>query len=563
MTTDIRLANQLYEHAIEIKQAQAQRDQAFQAYENMYLLDWTDKPKGDNLKTTMSPDARNAVLGAVRLMTSTEPLFSVPGEKERRGDTEEKIERAANNIWQLAGRVAQNPIHYDAVLSAILYGETHIAITSTVDMAAHARKAKSGVMRADRIASLTPFLFESWNPRQGYAEFDALGLSAYYRLSKVRAREVRSRFGEWYKPEANLDDMVELGIFYDLENYAVWVDGTPIYTEKHGKPYIPISVTVTEGSMLFDKPENQRQPMLYTLRKSGLWERQNLMLTVLFTQVFGVGANAMFIHTAPQGNPDKRLDIDFSKPGGVVELQAGEQFQAMSNKGVIDPSITEAMNIAEQKTMESTIYRQALGEAVKGSPAFSTVALLSQSGRLPLISPQKRTGWGIANAMEIALYLYKMGGKNHEGIDLQPKDIPDNLMLEAALDVKLPQDKLQLANIAQMLVNARLTSKDWTRENILNIGQSSAMDEDIWSEQAAEGLFAQFMQQKMQEAQQKQAMQMQAQQQAMMPQQPEMTAGAGMPEGQGEMVQGGLPPQQAGMIPGEGQGAVPGMEGMA
>lgn len=555
-------------HAQELEQVYGARDTLFERYERMYLLDWQDKPNVDGVRVTISPDPRNKVLGAKRLLIATDPVFSVPASDDI--DNSDDIEQAATRLWVQAGRAARMPVHYMAVESALLYGEVHIAITSTADMVE--RAAKGSKARMERLAAMTPYLFSIWNPRYGYPEFDIAGLRGYYRKVDVKVSELAGRFGEAVQPiveSHQLTDEVELSIWYDDVNWAVWVNTQPIIAEPHELPFIPVSVTITGGSMLFEKPEQQRQPLLYTVEKSSMWERENLALTTLYTNLYNIAINPTFLHTAPPGNPTKVLSPDFSKQGGVIDLEAGERLEPMVTKGILDPSFQQALQIAEQKLTESTIYSQALGEPLTGSPAFSTVALLSQSGRLPLIETQKLVGEAIADTMEKALLWYR-SGKPCKALQIKPSDIPEYLQLDVQLDVDLPQDKLQMANIAGMLTRADnpLTTKEWARENILNIGQSTKMEEDILAEKMFEALAQQYLNQALaQQYLMKRLQQAQAQPPVQVPQQ----QGEGIPpgatpvpvgaEGQGmNPAMGGLPPQMAGMIPGMGEGQMP--EGM-
>ena len=48
-----------------------------------------------------------------------------------------------------------------------------------------------------------------------------------------------------------------------------------------------------------------------------------------------------------------------------------------------------------------------------------------------------------------------------KGIDLKITDVPKDLQITTELEVKLPQDKLQLANIAQILKQAGLVDDEW------------------------------------------------------------------------------------------------------
>lgn len=587
---DMEIYNKAKTRAEALKEIYAKRDENFEQYEKMYLMDWEDKPSGqDELKVTISPDARNALLGAKRLMIGTDPIPKIPGDKGERVDNADDLEKDAKRLLLQAGKAARMPIHYSAVESALLYGEVHIAITSTVDLLERMKKAKKNIQRYERLAAMTPYLLTVWNPKEGYPEFDVAGLRAYYREVSKPAAEVMGMFGELAEEilsgKKPTDD-VDLGIWYDDDNYSVWVQSTPIIAEEHGLPFIPISCTVTGGSMLFTDPENQRQPLLYGLDKSEMWERENLALTVLYTNLFNIGVNPSFLHTAPPNKPDKTLSMDLSQPGGVINLEYGETLVPMATKGILDPSFQQALEIAEGKTSESTIYRQALGEPLTGSPAYSTVALLSQSGRLPLVETQKMVGEALADTLEKCMLWYREDGKQCKGYICKPKDIPENLQLEVVLDVNLPQDKLQMANIAKIISEARegeqpLASREWARENILNIGQSQSMDEDILTERGFMLMAQMYLDQRVQQTAQmamaqgqsgpgtmpenmSQGMTPDMMQQGGMP--PEMMGAGPMPaggmEGMGvNPAMGGMPPQMAGMVPGQGEAVMP-PEGM-
>ena len=115
----------------------SQRIEMCDAIEKMFLMEWEDeKPETagkDWIKLTISPDARNKALGAIRLMTATDPKFSVPFDKNSKDGKEQssKLEKAASAIWSISGRVRQNPLHYDAVTSAVLFGEIHMGYLET------------------------------------------------------------------------------------------------------------------------------------------------------------------------------------------------------------------------------------------------------------------------------------------------------------------------------------------------------------------------------------------------------------------------------------------------
>lgn len=549
---DMDLMRRLEEYGSHLKSAHAERDSMCDDMQDIYLMDWDEQAeierKLKNIKVTISPDARNAVVGAIRLLTSTEPMFSVPVE-ENKPDAKavsERLENMAAAMWRAAGRVRGDPVHYDLVRSAVLFGEFYISVTSTKDLVEAAKGAsKAALARAERVAQLTPYLFDVLDPRTVYPDWDVMGLRALYRESDMLVGDILDQFGEDAALAFNTDrkgkkaddynryEEVTLCDFWDLDVRQVWVRGheRPILQAEHGLPFIPFAAHLVEGSRLFEDPEDQRNPLLYTMWKSEIWKRQNLALTLMSTMVFGMGATPLFVEEmGPQGG---ETELDFSQPGGRVRVPYGNKFYPMVNKGIIDPALRELLEIADTKGTESTLYKTALGQPMGSNAPYSMVSLVSQQGRLPLVVAQAKSGWGIADAVKMALLWMRNDKGSYKArdagmtADLRAQDIPEYFEIEAKLDIDLPQDTLQNANVANLIVQAGLASKRWAQENIMRVGQSEAMQEEIWSEQAAELAFQAYLQE-----QQARRMQ-QAQPQQAQPQQ----GGAGL--------QGGLPPEMA------------------
>ena len=261
---------------------------------------------------------------------------------------------------------------------------------------------------------------------------------------------------------------------------------------------------------------------------------------------------------------------------------------------VINHDIMFSKNMLDQQIEESTMYRQALGGGDPNNAAFSSIALLSQSGRLPLITPQRTGGAGIGQAFEIMFTLMKANPTKRtylaeHGLEkIAIADIPDDMVIDVKLEADLPQDKLQMANVAALMKQNGFVSDEWIRENILNIGQSDDMTKKIVEEkfrdmriqeyftgamrQEIQAQVMQQMQQQMQQqqqmAQEQQMMQQQqqmAQEQQMMQQQQMIQQQQAMPP---QMMGGGMPPEMmgqdnqfnpamGGMPPVVGKGAIP------
>ena len=324
---------------------------------------------------------------------------------------------------------------------------------------------------------------------------DRLGLRAYYQEISTTVGDVLDEFGE--DAREHLDDpenrwaTVTLKQLWDWKYRYVWVGSEDfLYMESHDLPFIPITVHLGEGSMLFDDPEDQRQPMGYTTTKSGLNNMQNLALTLGYDNMYKMGINPNWIST--QGSNGEYAVPDFSVRGGVWKVPQGGSLVPADLRNVVNPVLMEMANLADQKVQESTIFSQTLGEPMGRGTPFSTVALLHQAGRLPLLMPQKKGGWAIADAVKKALVWMKLEppkGVDYRHIlgDMDVADIPKHFELEATLDVSLPQDDVQNATIAGKLTEGDnpKVSNAWILENILKVRQPGAMQEEIWEETAA------------------------------------------------------------------------------
>jgi len=574
--------NEAVEHAGDLVRDYQNQKDLMDEMDKMYFMEWDDKPTGKEYKFTTSPSARNALIGAIRLMTSTEPNFNVPFDtnKKEAKAISEKIEMLCKTIWYQSGRFKGVPLEQPAIEGLLRYGMMVLAIYDTEDLQKLWDKkgaSKAQKNQIQRLVNSTPYLIEAFDPKSVYPEWGRFGLNSVYREVEMTIAEVVEQFGNKAvynvlgQTEGELNQRVTYADYWDLTKHMAWISsnvsgkptlaGEPILDEEHDLPCIPIVVQTSEGSYMDVEREYQALPFLYAVQKSGMWERQNLELTYMYTNLFHIASNPTFVHKTVG---DGELVADYQTPGGRIVIKPGEEFGQLQ-KDVINNDQLEGLRIADDLVERSTIHNQALGGmgGLGSNTAFSTVSLLHQAGRLPLVAPQKRGGWGIGSAMEKVFEMIKDKKKKRKAItregmyEFDPKEIPDDLIIECKLEVDLPQDTLSQANIAQMLTAAGLTSREWAQENLLNIGQSEEMQKQIFDEKAMELKYQQTLQQwAMQEQMQ---MQQQMQQGQQMP--PEMQQQlAQQQQGQQQRKPQGPPPAmmaQRGLIPAQRPGTQP------
>jgi hypothetical protein len=574
---DLKMFKDVRGNATELESSAGQRNELFRRMEWLYWMRWNDEEKVrnkiDNVKLTKSPRARNSIKGAERLLTATDPQITIPFNinDAMAKQASSKMEKFAHAMWFASGRIQQRPTHYDVVKSALVYSAINIAITSTRDLVKNAPDIPAVKARLERTAERTPYLFEVWNPKSCYPEFDQHGLRSFYRKVKTSARDMMSTpFAAEFekqmntiKPEYSYFENITLHDYYDLQYRTVWIDASekPLYQEEHGLPFIPVVSQLVEGSRLFEDANDYRdgrrlleeryEPFLMTLDKSGLAERQNLLLTVLYTITFAIGANPMFVDYVI--NPDEAPPVDETYPGKTIRMRTGERREPMV-KQVVDPSLIESWNTALQLEEESTIPRQTLGEPLSGSNTYSTTALLHQAGRLPLLMSQRMSGWAIGSAIEHAFRWMKhdkyTGDAMYQENDvtMSHDEIPDRFEVKTTLDISLPQDDLTNANVARIASEGDnpLVSQRYARETLLKIGQSEDMQEEIWTEQSGNLKFRKYMMEQL-------AQLAQVEQMAMQPPGPQQGIPmGGMPPG-AQPPMPGMPTQPSQLQPDIGQ----------
>ncbi len=476
----------------------AGRDAMLEEIRQMFHMEWRSPPAGDWIRETMSPSAYNAAIGAVRLMTSTEPHFNVAFDESdeaarRAADT---LERAAKAMWAGSGRTGGLPAEHDVALSAVLSGEVCLTVTKTADLVALAAAGgNKGHLRRMQAAALeTPYLFKVYPAAVCYPDFDSFGLRSLARRLQTTWGEVSDTWGALAEPAGSAGagsgrlEKVTLYDYYDWECRCVWLEGgsRALYHEEHELDFIPVVAQITDGSLMFDRPDLQRFPLLYALWKSGLWKRENLSLTTIYSLIFALGSSPLLKRKTNE--PGSPLQINRTVPGGVIDVSPDEDLAPLAEK-VLDSSLLQGLQLAHGLSEESTLSKQALGAAPQTALAYSAISLLAQSGRLPLAGPRQRGGHAIAQAVILALKWLKSDGErgtlygaDGRGIELDPQAIPDRIPLSCTLEPDLPQDKLQLAQAGESLVASGLASKRWVRENILQAGQSDQMDKEIWME---------------------------------------------------------------------------------
>jgi hypothetical protein len=526
---------------------------------------------------------RNRILGMKRLIESTEPILRITSDKTKAEFDSDKLENSLKRWFRAVNKTRRRNILSDMALSAILYGEIQAGLDSTKTMVEQVKEERKA--HAERRAKKLPFITSTWHPSQGRYLLDDFGPTVFTREYDTTWGDIQASYGNLLTSEdlaRDADEDATVVLYWDLIHYIVFVDEKVVYAEEHELPEIPIVVHLVDGSELFEEVEDQRQSALYSILKANLFEQQSILNTVQATLVFAMGLKPMFKHLKPPGNHDKKVEVNYETIPYTVEMDQGEDYIPIPSKGLIDPAVQELWAKNQRSIETSTIYDTALGAPVESNIAFSTVSLLAQQGRLPMAGPQKALENTLQSLMEmmISMLAHAKGSFEGAGIKITPASIPDDMELDVRIDVQMPQDKLQLANIAHMLKGDNLADNEWIQSNVLNITDAGAMRKRIYMDKLFQVMGDTKVATIVQQYQQRlmQGLEQPVDPNAPPPNMeeppgipgvpaPEMGGGMGTPgmtgmEATGVPVEGmqGIPSAQGGILPSQGRGTIP-MEG--
>lgn len=490
-------------------------------YADLYFMDdykMNAKAADEAVVETISPGPHDKVLGAVRLMTATEPNFALPKERNKAGviSQSDPLEQLANLTWTRSNLTQQRKVERDLALTGFLFDDMHIQIISTHELLKQAQSGQKSapenkkklwearIKAAEMLSNYTPYLYEAVNPMTGHALRSRYGIEVYERTMDRKPWDIYAEWGE--RAKEYTDDKSLIPVKYheqwDLVNRIVWVEGksTPIMCEPHGLPIMIFESTTGEGTDLFPDVVRQREPLLYGVLKSGVWASQNVVLTAIMSNVNAL-INAGLVFTQAD-KEDEPAVIEYDVIGNTTVIPPGAKLESLI-KQIINPDSLKMLDILDQMFTKSTLYDQALGQPISGSDNFSMVSLLAQAGRLPLIGVKTKMELMLSSVQKKSMTWLRLRGQAYSTktdtgneINVKPDDIPEYMEWKTTIEPDLPQDKMQMATLATTLTTGDdpIASHRWVRENIVNIGQPREMQKEIWGEKFANMRAAQVAQ---------------------------------------------------------------------
>src|SRR3990170_6195382 len=308
--------------------ADRERDTMLRAMDDMWHNRWALPPNVAGLKwihKVVSSDPHDAIRAGARVLSSVAPRLTVQplGAGEDKRAQAEQIERALAWNFRNASRRRQASVLRDVVLSALLYDEVVAQVIYLPKQLEAQKQFQVERLRVYAAGRFGPFAIIVRNPQQVHVSYSDWMPEAVLMKKVVTVQEALDFWGKKAtllekqsgrlprrgKASARNDGAMAYCTIYDymdLEQRAVWavpqIDSSSlaapvgsaeagaveILREEHGLGFLPWAAKV--GGTTLAEGGQQRIPLLYSIFTSGQWDTQNIVETLLASEVIAYAA---------------------------------------------------------------------------------------------------------------------------------------------------------------------------------------------------------------------------------------------------------------------------------
>lgn len=424
----------------------------------------------------VSTDPHDALRAGVRVLSSAAPRIKVlPVGIGVGPDLEtDHVERALSWLFHLANRRRQASVLRDLVLSALLYDEVAAQVVYLPQQIQAVRAAGGDTRRLSAAERAGAFAVLVRNPRQVHVRYSDWNPEAVLLRRVMPVSEV---VDFWGKHAGSIQQQLEgrggeslryatVYDYFDLEHRVVWaflhedqravlpdsgLEGSAqpheIVRQAHGLGFLPWVARVG-GTTLAQDPAHQRVPLLYSVYQSGQWETQNILETLLTSEVIAYAAAPRL---KVEGVTDN-IEVDYGEPGRMAFVPPGHKLEPMNAPG-LDASLAHIADRVAKRIDKSTVPRVLQTGDYPAGTAFATLNLATQSG-LKSLAPYKdlaeqalagiftqMLNWIAFDGRPVLAY-HQGRASRGEQIVLDPADFdPGQLYLEVELSADVPADR--------------------------------------------------------------------------------------------------------------------------
>lgn len=369
------------------------------------------------------------------------------------------------------------------------------------------------------------------------------------------------------------DEDVEIKAYYDSWWYALFIDDNPVIEpEEHGYGFIPWAIVTSGGAPIRGTTGgNEWTSSVGVSAFHGLkdsYRQLNRVLSQIADQVATASNPPILYRINPINREPERLDLEAGAINHIMLEEGVEPMNLSPNPNDIQPLLEALLDDISKAGLPPILWGTGLGQT---GYSISLMTDAARDALMPIIEGVQEL-WGQVFEMELTIIrdfhegdigfvIRDEAGQLEGGLRINAEDIE---MVGTEVEVRYrdvsPKDRGQMAQLAVMLSESNLISRETARDEYLNLENPSREDERVLTDLITQdehivknvlvplalyksdpNMFQMWLMNKM--------MEMQQQQQGGMP--PE-----GGPPGP---PQGGPPPGMTGMAPMQGGGGFPGL----
>ena len=551
-----------------------QRDINNRRYDDMDHVAWEPDKKLRDLwwfRSAPSTDPHDAINSGVRVLSALDEKVTLQPlannvETKQKANQNERVLR-----WTMAqvNNRRQGTVQRSVVRSALKYDEV-VAQVIDLDYQIKNKEAFGGDAKREKAARrYGRFVVNTYHPNDVHVQHSNMMPEAVLLVQERKAKDVMREYGkpaDGLKDAAENDEDVILNDYMDYDDHVVWTTDKQgggedeLMREEHNMPFLPWVARVG-GDIMESQQEHRRRPLLYAVNQSREWETQNVVKSLLVSEVIAYAGSPRYKEEGPMPVDARTTEVDAGDIGMTAHVTPGDELTPMQPPS-LDPNLQYVDQMISGAISKSTVANVLQGGDVASGTAFATLNLATQTAVGALKPAKELSEHALADIFTLFLLFaeytendiigYSTGkADNGQEYVIEHDEIdPSGIYIRVELKPDVPLDRQQRANTASMMVQQGIYSKGRALDE-MGVSDPEQVQKEIYFDMLLDAKITNLIQ--MEQAQAQMALQMEAQQAQMAVQQQQAQGQeaiqqqlAGAPGGQGfDPNMGGLPPQQA------------------
>jgi len=387
-----------------------------------------------------------------------------------------------------ANRRRQGPVKQSFVKSALKYDEI-VAQVVDLDYQIAQKDIFGGDTQREKAARrhYGRYAVIVYHPNDVHVRYSNLMPEAVLLRQERTAQSVRDEWGDKANRRSDLKEMADKNenvVYNDYMDYhdrVIWCEpvtetgeagaSIQIMREEHNLPFLPW-ITRVGGDTMERAPEHRRRPLLYHDYTSGSWENQNVIETIVLSDVIKKSVAQVGKEEGPMPIEARTTQTDFGPDSSspIMHVTPGDTYTPLPTPP-IDRAMVELADRLSAERSQGTLSQVLKGGDIPSGMSFAALNLntLTAAGAL---KPAKELA---ENAMADAFALFmcwagytenSIQSYGDDGPDEIPWDEydPENLYITVELKPDVALDRQQRANVAVVLLQARIMSREQALE---------------------------------------------------------------------------------------------------